>query len=378
MRDASDRTDPRRRPRASRRSPSVLALGALLSLAGCHRAYVPALRTEPAGVPIARSDSSPAPPHVDTVHHDASWIEIVPAPAPGEYIRSKAVFTDRHGIWRCLGRRCVHFSPDGEHGAVRALDCDVSDMLAAAPDGSVMAQICGDDLVVIETHGTGWRSHALPHADVEALVVDSRGWVTLTARDSGNGWVILRYPPSASPPQRTVVTTTTDGGVVPATGKLLAYTNGNGPHEAAWFDGTPVEVKTNGLFMANGEHLWVSLASGRYVRQSAHESRPVRGAPKGGLPPCGILLDDTPWGPNGLMLVYEEAMLLLDAELESVGLVPLPGGTLSVEGMGEISVSTSVVTVASPDGNAFFVALLDGSVRRWQGSLQNPVEMCPR
>lgn len=353
-----------------RRSPLVI-VGVLVSLFACTRPVTPTQHIEPAhaGVAPTAAPNEPTGPGV--------WTDVAPPLVPGEVVPAKAVFADARGIWRCVNSRCEHFGANGEPGAAWELACGVSNRFVAAADGGVVAQICGTDLVVIETRTARRRTQSVATPEVDALVVDPRGSVTLTVRGAGDEVIVLRYPPTGQAPRRTVVANRSTGNVAPATGELLAYTDGNGPREAAWFDGTPpVEVAVAGLSLVNGEHLWVSEMSGGYLRQRARSREPVRGAPKGGMPPCGLLLDSGPWGDEGLLFVYERAVLLVDAQLEGVGVVPLPGGTMTLRDAGTVARASASDVVASPAGDRLYATLPDGAVLRWTGSLHDLLAPC--
>lgn len=333
--------------------------------------HIPAVLTKAA--PIARVE--PAAESTIASTGPGAWVEVASALVPGELVLRPVVFADRRGIWRCAFGQCEHFGAKGERGAVWPLACDVSHQFVAAAGGGFVAQICGTDLVVTNTRTTQRRTQPVPAVD--AIVVDAGGTVTLTTRGAGNEVIVLRYPPMGLPPLRTVVANDSSGSVEPGTGQLLAYTNGNGPREAAWFDATPpVLVTASGLWMVNGEHLWLSRSTGGYLRQRERDSEPVRGAPKGGMPPCGICLDESPWGADGLLFHYERAVLLVDDQLEEVGLVPLPTGTMQLKEMPPFRRGAASTVVASPDGRQIYVSLPDVSVLRWTGSLRNTRDVC--
>lgn len=353
----------------------VVVLGALVSLVACVRPVVPVAQPKPGPAAVARVEPTVEP--VIAATEPGVWVEVAPAFVPGKVVVYKAVFADHRGVWRCAIGRCEYFDAKGERGAAWPLACDASRQLAAAADGGFVAQVCGTDLVVIETGTTQRRTQPLSEPDVYALVVDTGGTVTLTAIGAGNEVIVLRFPSTGLAPRRTVVVNGSSASIEPGTGQLLAYTSGNGPREAAWFDATPpIEVTADGLWMVNGEHLWLSKSTGGYLRQRARDSEPVRGAPKGGMPPCGIGLDVRPWGADGLLFSYERAVLLVDAQLEQVGLVPLPQGTMQLVGFPAVERGLASDVVTSPDGRQLYVVLPDASVLRWTGPLQNPRESC--
>ena len=92
----------------------------------------------------------------------------------------------------------------------------------------------------------------------------------------------------------------------------------------------PKPVSFSGLAFVNGERLWVSFSKGGYARRDGTSLRPVSGAPKGGLPPHGVLLSDAPWGQNGMLFSYERAVVLANEELEAVHQIELPRTSLSL------------------------------------------------
>lgn len=183
--------------------------------------------------------------------------------------------------------------------------------------------------------------------------------------DDKGGWAIVRVPPDGAT-RRVEVDSTTSEALSPMTGKLLARTTGNSGGEAAWLDGAPPrKVSFQGLSIENGEHLWVSFEKGGYARLEGAALAPVRGAPKGGLPPHGILMGIVPWGPAGLVIVYERAALLVDEGLEVVRQVALPVFSLELEALGTRYRTSSMNVIATPDGSTLLAIRPDGSVLAW-------------
>jgi len=262
------------------------------------------------------------------------------------------VFADAAGVWRCTDASCAHHAWSGGAVRTRTLPCAIR-TFGSSPHGTHVAQVC-DGKLVVTTLATGRSStHELPVADVAELVVDDEGTVTATYDRS-----VVRVTATAvegpftlDVPRDAVVSGSAE--LRPAIGPWLAYSDGAFSKEVAWRSGgaAPAAVPLHGGALFNGDQMWVSLMASGYVKMTATGPVPVRGDVRGGLPGYGVLLDDKPWGPDGLLAHYEQAVLLLDHELVPVCSLLTPNGKGQSGRLG-----------SDPTGTRLYYAAVDGSI----------------
>lgn len=230
------------------------------------------------------------------------------------------VFADVRGIWRCEDGVCEH--RPWREGAVsrRALPCNASGAAdyAFSQAGTHVAQVC-EGALAITSLGTGEVvRRALPFPELDGLEVDESGVVTAihdhsVARVTSQGVLgpfALEVPGDAISPADSAE-------LHPANGPWIAYTHGAFAREVAWRASTPspTAVALGGGALFNGDQMWVSLMTSGYVRMTESGPVAVAGRVGGGLAGHGILVGVVPWGPDGLIVQYEDAALLVDREL---------------------------------------------------------------
>lgn len=342
----------------------AVTFGAGIGLASCAPA-------KPVAEPPPRalgSSSTQAVPEIASPGSPPGWNELAPPFVKGRLLLGAAFFADDSAIWRCVAERCERFDLLGKPARQLRLPCAVRAVtfqsnLVASPSGTVVAMRCGAELVRLRSDGSLMgRSQA--SLDSEHMVVDDDGAVTTSIDRGQDRWTIARQRGEGAPES---VEVSSKSQVEPGIGVLLAWTNGNSGSELAWVGGAPPKpVPFSGLALVNGEHLWISFSKGGYARLEGTSLTPVSGAPKGGLPPHGILMSSAPWGRKGMLFFYERAVVLVNEELEAVHQVELPRISLSLAYDDERLVTDRVSEVlASPSGNTLFARLADGSVMAW-------------
>lgn len=333
-----------------------LPLLAVLVTTGCGSASPP---SPPSGtVPPAAVSVEPTPrPHSAPPPELPSdrWTEA--RPKGDGTLHFLFTFQDEHRVWQCEGHSCsVVYGPDAP--PVRFPCVSTWDPTGASPSGTWVARICDDQL-----HLRSLVSLTPPPPPKPlggrvflSLSVDDLGTVTATGQDG----LVVRWPVGDALREVTLTnphrTTGAAEELLPADGRWLAHSDNPEDTAVLWTsEPTPKPIRTHGRAFRNRQQFWGSLLAGGYVRVDGTSLVPVQGRFGGGLGGHGFLMDIEPWGPRGLLIVYETAVQLKDPELETVAQITFP----PMEGLLDVGANPSGkrLHVAGPYGEIYLRGL---------------------
>ncbi len=319
---------------------------------------------------------NPAPPQpVAAAEVDAPpplrWREV--SAAQGSQLHFDIHFQGRASLWACEGRRCavVHGTGTGSREVKIPCDADRYPTQFSRPSksGRWLLQTCAEGTFVTDLDDG--RSHVLDLGGGErpyAGVIDDAGTATLATAAPMFVRVALEGR-AREFPVHTPANAVGGGhaGLVPAHGPWLGFSDGAYAREVGWLSDAAAEpVALGGGAFFNGTHVWVSLMTNRYVTLRPDGSQVgVTGRFGGGLPGKGLLMSIQAWGDEGLVIEYEDALVLLDAQLEHVAQIDLP----DLEGMPDVGSDPAGTRlhVASPDGARWVMSLPPEIVVRASG-----------
>ncbi len=305
-----------------------------------------------------------APPTREAFEPTAEWTEFA-APLvklrDGERLQDRMIkslaIASNVGVWRCVGQTCEHFATPNKARASIDLPCPLvwGSETATSPDGTHLAIVCAGRLHVLDLE-KGASREVQPSSDYYAMVVDDRGVLTLASEDSferigaDSAETFEVKVPARS------LNKSEQADIFPSTGRWLGYSSGAYSEEVAWLaTDPPRSLALGGGAIINRDTLWVSLMNNGYTRYTdGNNFAAVKGAPKGGAPPHGILPEYTTWGKDGMAFVYERAAFLCDEELVKQQVILLPEPLDGIPSRGAFS--------TSPTGDRAYVSRVDGSI----------------
>jgi len=302
----------------------------------------------------------------DGARDNAGWREL--SPRLGDELHFYLYFQDETSLWQCEDKACraVH---GRDEGRTVALPCMAAthhtDFASPSKSGRWLTLGCEASVHLVDMRSGQARATKLDRESWYAGgVVDDDGTMTISV----DGAKLVRIPLVGAARHYDVTPPKLNNGgnvhALPALAPWLGFSEGAYSKEVAWRPGRPPkQIALGGGAFFNGGRAWVSLMTGAYVELTPDgDKKPVTGRFGGGLGGKGLLMNVLPWGEQGLIIAYEQAIQLKDPQLETVQTLDLP----KMDGMLHVGSNPkgSQLHAASPYGAIYVHGLAKDAVER--------------